>query len=243
MIKGIYAAASGMLPRIQKQETISNNLANVNTPGYKRESVFLKQLNSAQARNFKAESEWQIPMTDEIYTDFSRGSLEFTGDDLHVAIDGDGFFTIQTPKGEAYTRNGNFHLDVNGTLLNCDGLPVLSDSGEIQAEGGGDIHIGVDGAITINGEEYGKLQIVDFEKPYQLNKISAGLYAPKPGTNQEDIEYAYVRQGYLEKANVDVIQEMVDMIASYRNFESDQKAIKILDETLGKTVNEIGRIK
>ena len=87
------------------------------------------------------------------------------------------------------------------------------------------------------------MQIVDFEKPYQLNKVSAGLYVPGPDANPTDLEFTYVRQGYLEKANVDVIQEMVDMIASYRNYESDQKAIQILDETLGKAVNEVGRVK
>ena len=242
MIKGIYAAASGMLPRIQKQETIANNLANVNTPGYKRESVFLQQFNALKARQNKTESEWQVPMVDNVYTDFSRGSLEFTGNDFNVAIDGDGFFVVSTPEGEAYTRNGNFHLNEEGVLVTSDNLPVLSDSGEIIADGG-ELHIGIDGLITVGGEDFGKLQIVDFEKPYQLNKLSAGLYTPDTDAGRIDLEFTYVRQGYLEKANVDVIQEMVDMIASYRNYESDQKAVQILDETLGKAVNEVGRVK
>jgi len=242
MIKGIHAAASSMLPRIQKQETIANNLANINTPGYKRESVFLQQFNALKSRQHKTESEWQVPMVDNVYTDFSRGALEFTGNDLNVAIDGDGFFVISSPEGEVYTRNGNFHLNQEGVLVNSDDLPVLSDNGEITTDGG-DIHIGIDGLISINGEEAGKLMVVDFEKPYQLNKISAGLYRSEPDASQIDSEFTYVRQGYLEKANVEVIQEMVDMIASYRNYESDQKAIQILDETLSKAVNEVGRVK
>ena len=242
MIKGIHAAASSMLPRIQKQETIANNLANVNTPGYKRESVFLQQFNALKSRQNKTESDWQVPMVDNVYTDYSRGALEYTGNDFDVAIDGDGFFVVQTPDGEAYTRNGNFHLNEQGVLVNSDDLPVMSDNGEIITDNG-EINIGIDGLITVGGEEYGKLQIVDFEKPYQLNKVSAGLYVPGPDANPTDLEFTYVRQGYLEKANVDVIQEMVDMIASYRNYESDQKAIQILDETLGKAVNEVGRVK
>jgi flagellar basal-body rod protein FlgG len=242
MIKGIYDAASGMVPRMLKQETISNNLANVNTPGYKRESVFLRQLSSAQARVAKTESEWQTPMVDKIYTDFSKGSIERTGDPLNFAIDGDGFFVVETPDGEAFTRNGNFHLNPDGTLMTSDGLPVLSDGGRIEAPGG-ELSIDPDGTIKIEGNEFGRLLLADFEKPYQLEKTAAGIYKPAPEANRIEVEFAYVRQGYLEKANVDIIREMVDMIESYRNYESDQKAIQILDESLAKTVNQVGRVQ
>lgn len=242
MIKGIYSAASGMVPRMLKQETISNNLANVNTPGYKRESVFLRQLNAAEIRASKTESEWQTPMVDKIYTDYSKGSLEYTGEPLDFAIDGDGFFVVETPQGEAYTRGGNFHLDPDGVLVTSDGLPVLSDGGQIQASGG-ELSIDVDGTVKIDGDDFGRLRMVDFEKPYQLEKTSAGIYQPLPDANQTELEYTYVRQGYLEKSNVDIIQEMVEMIASYRNYESDQKAIQILDSTVDRAVNQVGRVR
>lgn len=242
MIKGIYSSASGMVPHVLKQEIIANNLANVNTPGFKRESVFLKQLSRIEAARSKTESEWQTPMVDKTYTDYSRGSLEFTGDQLNLAIDGDGFFVVSTPEGEAYTRNGNFHIATDGTLMNSDELPVLSDNGPIVV-GENEFEIGMDGMITIDGEEYGKLMVVDFEKPYQLEKTAGGLFRTLPEANQIDTEYAYIRQGYLEKSNVDIVREMVDMIASYRSYESDQKAIQILDESLSKTVNEIPRVR
>lgn len=242
MIKGIYSAASGMVPRMLKQETISNNLANVNTPGYKRESVFLRQLNAAETRASRTESEWQTPMVDKIYTDYSKGSLEYTGEPLNFAIDGDGFFVIETPQGEAFTRSGNFHLDQNGILVTSDGLPVLSEGGQIEALEA-ELTIDIDGTIKIDGNAFGKLRLVDFEKPYQLEKMSAGIYRPLPETNQTELEFTYVRQGYLEKSNVDIIKEMVDMIASYRNYESDQKAIQILDSTVDKAVNQVGRVR
>jgi flagellar basal-body rod protein FlgF len=242
MIKGIYSAASGMVPHVLKQEIIANNLANVNTPGFKRESVFLKQLSRIEAARSKTESEWQTPMVDKTYTDFSEGSLEFTGDRLHLAIDGDGFFAVSTPEGEAYTRNGNFHIAPDGTLMTSDDLPVLSDNGPIVL-GENEFEIGMDGTITVNGEEYGRLLVVDFEKPYQLQKTAGGLFRMLPEANQIDTEYVYIRQGYLEKSNIDIVREMVDMIASYRNYESDQKAIQILDESLSKTVNEIPRVR
>jgi flagellar basal-body rod protein FlgF len=242
MIKGIYDAASAMVPRITKQETIANNLANVNTPGYKRESVFLRQLTNLQKKMSQTESEWQTPMVDKIYTDYSKGSLEFTGNTLNFAIDGDGFFVVSTPDGEAYTRNGNFQISPEGILQTSDGLPVLSDAGEIEVAAG-EFKVGVDGSITIGGEEYGKLKVVDFEKPYQLEKLASGVYIPDSNSTQEELEYSYIRQGYLEKSNVDVLREMVDMIASYRNFESDQKAIQILDDSLHKAVNEVPRVR
>ena len=242
MIKGIYSAASGMIPRMLKQESIANNLANVNTPGYKRESVFLRQLSGAQIRASQTESEWQTPMVDKIYTDFSEGSLEYTGEPLNFAIDGSGFFAVETPQGEAFTRSGDFHLDPNGVLVTSDGLPVLSSAGQI-APGQGELSISVDGTIRIDGDEFGKLRLVDFEKPYQLEKMAAGIYRPLPDANQTDLEFTYVRQGYLEKSNVDIVREMVDMIDSYRNYESDQKAIQILDSTVDKAVNQVGRVR
>jgi len=159
-----------------------------------------------------------------------------------LAIDGDGFFVVSTPEGEAYTRNGNFHIASDGALMTSDELPVLSDNGPIVV-GEKEFEIGMDGTITIDGEAFGRLMVVDFEKPYQLEKTAAGLFRTLPEANRIDTEYAYLRQGYLEKSNIDIVREMVDMIASYRNYESDQKAIQILDESLSKTVNEIPRVR
>ena len=241
MIKGIYDAASAMLPRITKQETIADNMANVNTPGYKRESVFLRQLNREQMRTMNKTESWQTPMIDKVYTDFSRGSLDYTGDNLNFAIDGDGFFVVETPEGEAYTRSGDFHISPEGVMVTSDNLPVLCDGGQITLDRP-DFSVAPDGMISVEGEEVGKLRIVDFEKPYQLEKTASGIYQALPEANQIEVEYAYVRQGYLERSNVDIIREMVDMIASYRNYESDHKAIQILDESLSKTVNEVGKV-
>jgi flagellar basal-body rod protein FlgG len=151
---------------------------------------------------------------------------------------------VQTPEGEAYTRSGSFHIDSQGRLVTADNLPVLSDAGEIVlSQDENELKIAIDGYITVGDQELGQLRVVDFEKPYQLEKMAGGLYLPAEGSAPIDLEFTYVRQGYVEKANVDVIREMVDMIASYRNFESDQRAIQLIDETLDRTVNQVGKVK
>ena len=241
MIKGIYRAASGMLPRIKKQEVTANNLANVNTPGFKRQNVFMEELSRAQQKVVPKQERWEIPMMDDVYTDYSQGVLERTGDDLNIGLDGNGFMAVQTPDGETlYTRAGNFSMSPEGEVITPDGCTLMTDAGPLVIEPGSKVTFGIDGSVTVNGEEFGKLAIVDFEKPNALERAEGNAYRAPANITQTEPERVFVRQGYLERANVDVVREMIDMIASFREYESNQKAIQIIDDSLEKTVNRVG---
>lgn len=241
MIKGIYRAASGMLPRIKRQEVIANNLANVNTAGFKRQSVFSEELGRAELKVASKQEGWETPMLSDIYTDYSQAVLDPTGNDFDIALDGSGFLIVESPDGQQYyTRAGEFSLSTEGHLITSSGYVLVSDSGPLTIGPDSDFEIGIDGSISVNGEETGKLALVDFEKPYSLERLDGGVFKAPDGVNPIEPEKLFVRQGYLERANVDVIREMIDMIASFREYESNQKAIQIEDDTLQKTVNQVG---
>lgn len=241
MIKGIYRAASGMLPRIKKQEATANNLANVNTPGFKRQNVFMEELSRAREKTVPTQERWEIPMTDDIYTDFSQGVLERTGDDLNIALDGDGFMVVQTVEGEQlYTRSGSFALTPEGEVVTPDGHVLMTDTGPLTVEPGAKVQIAMDGSVTVNGEENGTLLIATFADPGDLTRVNGNAYSAPKDIATAEPERLFVRQGYLERANVEVVNEMIDMIASFREYEANQKAIQIIDDSLEKTVNRVG---
>ena len=241
MIKGIYSSASGMLPRILKQETFANNMANVNTPGFKKDGVFLQVLDKVAQKEIITDHPWEVPMVDDIYIDFSQGDLEKTNVDTNFAIDGDGFFAVQTESGIMYTRSGDFSLSPQGILVDKNGNQVLTDSGPltIQADS---FMVSDDGTVTINEFAAGRMRVVDFEKPYQLKKAGDSYLVPLDSSIVERPAADYrIRQGYLEKSNVNVVEVMVDMLSSFRAYEAGQKAIQSQDETLDKAVNDLGR--
>jgi flagellar basal-body rod protein FlgG len=179
-------------------------------------------------------------MIDKIYTDFTEGVLEATGRDLDLAIQGDGFFAVQTPNGEAYTRNGSFSLSPSGQLVTSENYPVLTDGGPLTVQGG-KLTVTATGQVSVDNAALGTLRIVDFADPSQLKKINGSLYAAPTGAAPTPASPIVVRQGYLEKSNVDVMKEMAEMMESYRMFETGQRLIQIQDESLGKAVNELPR--
>lgn len=242
MLKGIYNTASSMVPRMRKQEVIANNMANAETVGYKKDSLFLRVFKKEQEVSLKGmQPSWEVRMIDKLYTDYSGGSLEATGRELDLALQSGGFFTVLTPNGEAYTRNGAFSLGPDGSLVNSDGYPVLADGGPVILTGN-KLSFGNDGQITVDDQAIGKLRIVDFEDPDAVRKVSGTLYALNEGATPITPPSVNVRQGYLEKSNVDILREMVEMIDTYRMFETGQKMIQIQDDTLGKAVSELPRV-
>lgn len=242
MIKGIYTSASGMLPRLLKQDAFANNMANANTVGYKKDGVFLHQLQQAKD-GIITDLDWEIPMVDEIYIDFSNGQVRQTEQPLDVAIEGNGFFVVQTSAGERYSRNGEFALTPEGQLVDRNGNTVLSDAGPITISGD-DISISSEGMIAVDGAETAKIRLVDFEKPYRLRKADDGYLMPEdPEVLPKPAEDSRLRQGYVEESNVNIIEEMVDMLISFRAYEAGQKAIHAQDETLDKAVNDLGRVR
>jgi flagellar basal-body rod protein FlgG len=242
MLKGIYDAASGMLPQVIRQDATAHNLANVNTAGFKRELVIAQEFSKAGQEAATVQADWEIPQIAEIAIDFSPGAIEETGSRLHLALDGDAFFTVSTPSGEMYTRAGNFGLSSEGKLVTADGYPVLAENGEISLAGK-EFAVDERGRISVNGVSTGILKLVTFPAPYPLERTSPGLFgkiadAPNP-TKAVDFT---VRQGALERSNINIISEMVNMIESYRHFETAQRMVQIQDQSLDKAINQLGTV-
>lgn len=243
MLKGIAIAASAMVPRMKAQEVIANNLANTLTAGFKRDRVFDVTLSKAQAKLEQTASDWQGTQSVGISVDYSQGPLEQTDNPLHVAIDGEGFFVVSTPDGERYTRNGNLVVAGDGVLATFDGHPLVGWAGDIQISAGA-VEIGSDGNVSVDGLNVGQLLIVRFDDPGVLVKSSSSLFAlgdafVQPINDSESV----IRQGFLERSNVNSIEELVNMIAAMRIYESHQRAIQVQDDTLGRAVNDLGRTR
>jgi flagellar basal-body rod protein FlgG len=246
MIQGIYLAAMGMTPLMDKQDQIANNLANVKTTGFKQSGAFIKTFQKYLS-NDKQEPFVNIEMkTDEIYIDYSPGSMIKTDAPLDLYIQGNGFFTVMTPDGIKYTRNGNMTIDKDGYLTTAEGYKVLGKEGfiKINLKENYPVVVSETGEIFQNNMSIGSLKITDFEKPYNLKREGNCLFMPKsPEVKQGDSVSFVVKQGYLESSNVNIIKNMVEMISAYRNFEANQKALAAQDDTLDKAVNQLGRIQ
>jgi len=237
MNSGMYAALTGNISAMRRLEVISNNLANASTPGFKGDQI---QFESVLA-NVKNPSQQLAYSNERFSTDFSTGPLQKSDNVLDVALDGEGFFVVNTPQGPAYTRQGNFHRGAGGKLVNADGYEVQGKNGPLTVTGGR-VEIGAGGALTVDGVAAGALALVDFPKPYALNKVGSGLFLPVNPQAATTAASAEVKQGYLESSNVKVIVEMARMIEASRYFESCAKVVKSYDDMTAKAANEIGKI-
>ncbi|MFC1556553.1 flagellar basal-body rod protein FlgF [candidate division KSB1 bacterium] len=244
MIRGIYTNAGAMLSNQLKQEITANNIANVNTTGYKKDGVFRKYLvDHATVLRQNATDFKNLEDVDDVFTDFSQGALIPTENPLDTAIDGSGFFAVQTPSGVLYTRNGNLSIDQNGFLMTGNGYLLQGNIGPIQVLGD-EIAFNEDGGVFVDGALVDVIQIVDFPQPYQLNKIGDGLYEAAPGTAQiASTDQFKLRQGFIEQSNVEIIREMVEIIRVARDFESNQKSITMQDATVDRAVNDVGVVR
>lgn len=244
MIQGIYLAAQGMTPLMDKQDQIAHNLANIQTTGFKQSGLFIKTFQKFLADDENRPAVNNEIKADEVYIDYSEGAMMRTGGVLDVFIKGSGFLTIMTPDGIRYTRNGNLSLNADGIVIDSDGSKVLGKDGFIKINvDDGSLSINEEGEVIQNSEVKGQLRISDFKKPYRLLRSGNGYFRSQLPDNPvvESNGYA-IKQGFLEGSNVDVIGNMVSMISSYRNFEADQKALQSQDETLEKAVNQVGRL-
>lgn len=266
--KGVYTALSGAIAQSTKLDTIANNIANVNTPGFKKDKQVFEEYLTANQKTPEVIQVPKIPASIEsfydmqggdksyvdakgTFTDFSQGGLKPTGNALDLAIDGKGFFEIATPQGVRLTRAGNFTLDGNGQLVTKEGYPVLKASEGAEDPATRTITVGSTGPISIsdNGEvlqgteSIAKISVVNVTNPDSLQKIGSSLYGFKQGMNAEitNIKQPSLKQGFLETSNVNIVQEMTDMIMTNRVFESTQKAISTYDSIADKLVNVVGK--
>lgn len=255
MIRGLYTAASGMLTKQAQQESLSNNIANLNTAGYKKDKVIMKSfdemviqnINGASKSNAKGRIVGGVEFgvgVDETKTYFTPGVIEDTGRSLDFAIDGEGFFTLEDAEGnEKYSRDGRFQIDSEGYIVNSQGYRLLVEIDGLKMPvqvTNSDISLNPDGTF-VNGEDTVKISITKFADTSTLAKESANCYISTDQSGEMDTE-SKVKQNALERSNVDMIETITEMISIMRSYESNQKVIQSMDETLGKTVNEVGKV-
>ncbi len=288
MLRGLYTAASGMIAEQRRHDTVTNNIANLNTPGYKGTSsvnrAFPEMLLSVMGGEnppkapigkintgvFAEENLIALMQGDMMETDRSQDMALIsdilvngtTFDESGKSVDANGnvtyqpqaFFTVGTPDGEQrYTRNGSFRTTEDGTLINSDGLPVLGANGQpIVVQGTWDnISVSPDGRLldkTTNAPLAGnpRLMLTRVDNPNDLIREGNGMfrYAGQPGgiAQVQAGERVEIRQGFLERSNVDSSQSMVDMMAALRAYQANQKVVQFYDRSLDKAVNEVGKV-
>ncbi len=259
MIRSLRTSALGMAAQQLTLDVIANNLANVNTTGFKRSSVEFQDILYETIVSGAGEGGqgWERPAEIQVghgnravstFRSFAQGATAETGNPLDLAIQGDGFFQVQRPNGEfAYTRDGAFRLNSDGFIVTTTGLRLGS---ELSLPRDTDrINIGQDGIVSVllsgdsTPEEIGQLELVRFVNPAGLEAIGGNLYvetvasgAPTVGFAGEE-SFGTVIQGFLEKSNVDVVQEMINMIVAQRAYEINSKAVKTADEMLAVANN------
>lgn len=251
MVRGLYTAYTGLMNQQYRLDTITNNLANSATTGYKKEGATAQAFDEMFAIKVRDGSEDYINKRigqlslgvkiGENYTDYTQGNLKQTENTFDLAIAGDGFFEISfTNKADVqsykYTRDGSFTLTREGFLVTKDGDFVQGQNGNIQISTTAEVVIDAQGNIIENGEVTDKLKIVDFEDYNYLKKYGENMYDKVEGYTEKNADYA-IEQGYLEMSNTNVISEMVEMITITRAFETNQKFVQAADETLEKDVN------
>ncbi len=282
MIRGLYTGASGMVVQMERLNTIANNLANVDLTGYKRDTsvekafpeLLLRRMNDDGVYIFPFGSVDTTPIVgklgtgveeNEVFTVFTQGPLKETGNDFDLALQGKGFFAIQTDVGERYTRNGTFLLNNEGYLVTKNGDLVLGEHGPIKLKENNFV-VDQDGKIYQNPNFTGddnrlvsreennwenlefvdRLKIVDFKRERYLKKVGNSYWKSTKESGMAQILVGNtrpkVKQGFLEGSNVNPVTEMVKMIEVNRSYEANQKLIQAEDSLLGKLINDAVKV-
>lgn len=235
MYKGIYIAVSGAVLKLKQMDILSQNLANANTAGYKKDAAAFQNYLMQPSGDASSPDGRSMSMLGSVSTDFSSGNLIRTGNPLDAGLEGDGFIALE---GDRFTRRGDLRRDQEGYLVTSGGIKVLGGGGPIQLPEG-DVVIGERGDLSVDGVLVDTIRLRSFPRTGDLARIDGGMFtAAHPGEESA----AMVRQGYIEASNVEVIREMVKMIGTVREFEAYQKAIQTFDEAAGKVSNELGRM-
>ncbi len=288
MVRGWYTAASGMNAQQHRMDQISNNLANVDTTGYKRDQSVHKAFPELMLRRLNDDGVRSVPLSgadpvigsfdrapvvgrlgtgveqNEVYTDFAQGSVRETHNDFDLALEGDGFFLVETPQGERLTRDGSFHLGPEGLLVTDQGYPVLGENGYIRIKEN-NFDIDEDGIVFHNArygddphefvserdnlweetEEVDRIALVNVNRPRYLEKQGENLWNTTWESGDPQIaaegERPQVLQGFIETANVDPVREMVEMIQVNRAYEANQRVIHTQDESTQQLLNTVMR--
>ncbi len=215
---------------------VANNIANANTPAYKREGMLFQEFLIKPKHD---NQQFSFVQDVGLARDLSDGSLKTTNNPFDLGLSGDAYFTVDTPMGERYTRNGRFQMDAEGNLVTNQGYKVLSGGGAINIpQDQGQVNISKDGTISTSAGEVGKIDVVKFENPREMKKAAGGLYLttqlPEATTNFT------VHQGMLEESNVQPILELTRMMTVNREYSSVQKFTSAEDERVKKAIQRLG---
>jgi flagellar basal-body rod protein FlgG len=257
MLRALYSAAAGMQSQQMNLDNISNNLANVNTTGFKKSKLEFQDLlyQTTRAAGSQQGGGNQLPSSLQIGQGsipiatqrvFTNGQLTQTGENLDLAIQGDGFFQVQMPDGTlAYTRDGALQTSNSGSIVTADGYPVQGGFQPVPA-GTTNITITASGAVTYttaSGTTSSQLQLVRFTNPGGLEALGQNLYkettASGPAEQGDPAQngFGQLQQGYLELSNVSVVEEMVNLILAQRAYEVNSKAVQAADEMMQESNN------
>ncbi len=257
MFTGLYTSAAGMLAQMKNLEVISNNLANINSTGYKKDQSIFRTFYD-DAINATASSNGTLTNKDfnsmvvieRTVSDFSEGLIKKTGNPLDLTITGDGFFELQGANGETYfTRAGNFQMNETGEIVNATGLNLMGDIAAITIEAGASsleskgITFSEEGVLSVGDAELDRLSIFRFVDNSRLKKIGNNLYVNESAGNVSDEPFeGKIVQHHLEMSNVNPVQELTRMIVAQRAFEAYQRVMRtIMDDTTEKSISLVGR--
>lgn len=256
MVKGLYTAYTGMVQQQKRMDVMTNNLANADTNGYKKEGATSVSFADVYADKIKDGSEHFLDRrigvlnmgtkVGETYTNYEQGAFEVTDNTYDFGLDGRGFFSVSytNKNGQTstkYTRDGSFTLTREGYLVTDDGDFVLGQNGPIRLDTTLETKVNTLGDIYQNGQLVDRFALVDFADYNFLSHYGENMYDLVEGGAMQPAD-CRVTQGVLEASNINVVEEMVSMIDIARNYESNQKVIQVIDEMLDKSVNQVGRI-
>lgn len=256
MIRSIYTAVSGLISMENRQATITSNMTNANTIGYKSENLVVKSFDEVMIQNKERNPSGGTTVNklgkislgaaiDDVVTYYTQGDLKEANSRSDFAIDGRGFFTVQRGNERLYTRDGSLKIDTNGYLITTSGDKVLglnNRTGNAEPIFVGNSKFSLDeyNNITSDGNATHRLMTADFQNYNELKKVGDNYYS---GENPIVNTRVVIHQGYLERSNVNITNEMANMLTTMRNFETNQKFVSMLDDTLGKAASEIGAVR
>jgi flagellar basal-body rod protein FlgF len=229
-LNGMTSAAASLAMLERRQQVLANNLANVNTAGFKREHVFATLIGDAVAAT-------------ETRVDLSPGTLSTSGNPLDLALEGEGFFVIDTPAGERHVRGGSFHVDGERRVVDAGGNPLLTDTGALTLPVGqvGPLEIDPAGTVRLAGRALGRLRVETIATDARPAHEGGTRFVPDASRRPLDSEARRVRQGALEDSNVNPMDAMTAMLQVLHRFGAAQKTISTLDTVRGVAVNDLGK--
>jgi flagellar basal-body rod protein FlgF len=240
MDSGYYAAMTGLMARTQALDTAASNLANAQTPGYRAERDYFRSAllgpGSANSQLGRTVNNYGLLGGDRL--NMAQGALQTTGNPLDLAIEGDGFFQIQTSNGLRYTRDGSFHRAQNGQLVTSAGEPVLSSSGKTITIPPGTVSVGADGTVSVAGGTVASVGVFSFPAGTGLTAEGANRYIAPANAQPAVSKSSVIHQGALESANQDVIQGSLDLIVMQRQAEMMQKALTVFHTEFNRIATE-----